>query len=219
MAANSSRQPQDSLWQADDVEAVFDQDPQRVCILMGPVAVKYCTTTQQPIGDLLGGIESSLVSKLLAEYYAGDASSVPTIAYLAPAPPTPSPTLLATYKISHSIEEAEGGATKHVYLIDGQLPPTGEWLDTLAGPKLGWLQAFLSNVSFTHGQQILPNPVKRVLAPRRGQRVELSVGKDGQPVRLAHFHSLSVSELTTFFLADKARCLWRTLERRGPAWR
>jgi fatty acid synthase subunit beta len=53
----------------------------------------------------------------------------------------------------------------------------------LAGPKLGWLQAFLSNVSITHGDQTLPNPAKRVLAPRSGQRVELSLAKDGSPVR------------------------------------
>lgn len=41
----------------------------------------------------------------------------------------------------------------------------------------------MSNVSVTHGDyKTLPNPVKRVLAPRAGQRVELSIGKDGQPV-------------------------------------
>lgn len=175
--------PQDSLWQADDVEAVFDQDPQRVCILQGPVAVKHCKTTSQPIGELLGGIESSLSAKLLAEYYGGDASSIPTIAYLAPSPlpVTDSPL------VKHAVEDLPEGGQKHVYTIDGELPPTGAWLDQLAGPKLGWLQAFLSNVSITHGKQTLPNPVKRVLAPRAGQRVELSVGKDGQPVRFAPF--------------------------------
>ncbi|KAI5885432.1 uncharacterized protein SCHCODRAFT_01176814 [Schizophyllum commune H4-8] len=31
----------DSLWAAEEVDAVFDQDPQRVCILRGPVAVKW----------------------------------------------------------------------------------------------------------------------------------------------------------------------------------
>jgi hypothetical protein len=30
----------DSLWAAEDIEAVFDQDPQRVRILQGPVATK-----------------------------------------------------------------------------------------------------------------------------------------------------------------------------------
>lgn len=179
----------DSLWQAEDIEAVFDQDPQRVCILQGPVAVKYCTTTQQPIAELLGGIEASLAKKVLDEFYGGDESRVPTIDYLAPAPSSSSSldpdTFLAENHIAHRVEEtssSDGVAVKHIYDINGVLPPTGDWLDALAGPKLNWLQAFLSNVSITHGKQTLPNPVKRVLAPRHGQRVELSLNKDGQPV-------------------------------------
>jgi len=32
---------QDSLWAAEDIDAVFDQDPQRVCILQGPVVAKW----------------------------------------------------------------------------------------------------------------------------------------------------------------------------------
>lgn len=154
---------------------------------MGPVAVKYCTSTDQPIAELLGGIESSLAKKVLAEFYNNDESTIPTIAYLAPQPTTPlDPTpFLVENHIAHSVEPLENGAgEKHIYTINGVLPPTGEWLDTLAGPKLGWLQAFLSNVSITHGAQTLPNPVKRVLAPRHGQRVELSIDAEGQPVSL-----------------------------------
>lgn len=174
---------QDSLWQCDDVEAVFDRDPQRVCVLQGPVAVKYCTTTQQPIGELLGGIESALARKLLAEYYNNDESLIPTIDYLAPSPrSSDSSTLLATHAIVHSVEPTSTGGSKHVYKINGHLPPTGQWLDMLAGPKLGWLQAFLANVSVTQGDKMVDNPVKRVLAPRTGQRVELSLNKEGGPV-------------------------------------
>jgi Domain of unknown function (DUF1729) len=35
----------DSLWAAEDIEAVFDQDPQRVRILQGPVATKGAIVT------------------------------------------------------------------------------------------------------------------------------------------------------------------------------
>lgn len=150
---------------------------------MGPVAVKYCTTTDTPIGEMLGGIESALAKKLLVEYYSGDEANVPTTAYLAPSPPTIDPTLLARHDITHTVESTPKGS-KHIYHINGVLPPTGAWLDTLAGPKLGWLQAFLSNVSIVHGDQTLPNPVKRVLAPRLGQRVELEVGETGEPIKL-----------------------------------
>lgn len=37
----------DSLWAAEDIDAVFDQDPQRVAILQGPVAVRHCKRTDE----------------------------------------------------------------------------------------------------------------------------------------------------------------------------
>ncbi|SGZ13219.1 BQ5605_C028g10556 [Microbotryum silenes-dioicae] len=181
----------DSLWQAEDIEAVFDQDPQRVCILQGPVAVKYCTTTQQPIGEMLGEIESSLAKKLLDEFYGGDESKVPTIDYLAPEPKdVNSAALLAQSNITHSVEALGNGGEKHSYFINGTLPSEGDWLAHLGGPKLSWLQAFLSNLSITSGDALLANPVKRVLAPRHGQRVELSLAADGSPLKLDVFGGL-----------------------------
>ncbi|KAK4048983.1 fatty acid synthase alpha subunit Lsd1 [Microbotryomycetes sp. JL221] len=181
----------DSLWQAEDVEAVFDQDPQRVCILQGPVAVRHCTSTQIPIAEMLGGIETKLIDKVLNEFYKGDKLSIPEIEYLAPAPRVvDTDALLANNHIAHSVEQTAEGGEKHTYLINGVLPPSGDWLDALAGPKLNWLQAFLSNVSITAGKETLPNPVKRVLAPRHGQRVELSLDKQGQPLRLDVFGGL-----------------------------
>ncbi|BGP56496.1 hypothetical protein JCM8202_004608 [Rhodotorula sphaerocarpa] len=181
----------DSLWQAEDIEAVFDQDPQRVCILQGPVAAKHCTSTQTPAKQMLGDIEQSLIKRVLDEYYGGDEAKVPTIDYLAVEPAAVDAVALAAENhIAHSVEELDDGGKKHVYSINGVLPPTGDWLAALAGPKLDWLQAFLSNVSIQAGPTSVPNPVKRVLAPRHGQRVELSLNKDGQPLKLDVFGGL-----------------------------
>ncbi|BGP33367.1 fatty acid synthase alpha subunit Lsd1 [Rhodotorula toruloides] len=181
----------DSLWQAEDIEAVFDQDPQRVCILQGPVAAKHCTSTQTPIAEMLGNIEHQLVKNVLDDYYGGDESKIPTIDYLAPPPkPVDAGAILAENNIAHSVEELADGGKKHVYSINGVLPPTGDWLAALAGPKLDWLQAFLSNVSIQAGEQSISNPVKKVLAPRHGQRVELTLNKDGQPLKLDVFGGL-----------------------------
>lgn len=158
------------------------------------MAVKHCTSTQEPIASMLGNIETSLAKKILEEFYGGDESLIPTIDYLAPEPVhTTDPSLvLARSHISHSVESIPStGGEKHVYHINGVLPPTGDWLQVLAGPRLNWLQAFLSNVSIQHGEQSIPNPVKRVLSPRHGQRVELSLNKDGSPVSFAFFLSLS----------------------------
>lgn len=140
---------------------------------------------------MLGDIEQSLIKRVLDEYYGGDEAKVPTIDYLAVEPAAVDAVALAAENhIAHSVEELDDGGKKHVYSINGVLPPTGDWLAALAGPKLDWLQAFLSNVSIQAGPTSVPNPVKRVLAPRHGQRVELSLNKDGQPLKLDVFGGL-----------------------------
>jgi fatty acid synthase subunit alpha len=65
------------LWQAEGIEAVFDQDPQRVCIFQGPVAVKHSKVKDEPIKDLLGNINSTLVDKLVQHIYNGDVGKIP----------------------------------------------------------------------------------------------------------------------------------------------
>ncbi|EFW18012.1 putative PKS/NRPS-like protein biosynthetic cluster [Coccidioides posadasii str. Silveira] len=54
----------DSLWQMENLEAVIDQDPQRVCIIHGPVAAKYSTSTEESAGQILDGICNDLLSSL-----------------------------------------------------------------------------------------------------------------------------------------------------------
>ncbi|KAG0644953.1 Fatty acid synthase beta subunit [Hyphodiscus hymeniophilus] len=54
----------DSLWQAEDIDAIVDQDPQRVCIIHGPVAAKYTTTSNEPASVILDSISNDLVDLL-----------------------------------------------------------------------------------------------------------------------------------------------------------
>ena len=70
----------------EDIEAVFDQDPERVCILQGTVAAKHSKVKDEPIKDMLGNINSSLVDRLFQRVYNGHVSKVPTIDYLGPKP-------------------------------------------------------------------------------------------------------------------------------------
>ncbi|KIM75602.1 hypothetical protein PILCRDRAFT_798953 [Piloderma croceum F 1598] len=76
----------DSLWPAKDIGAIFDWDPQHVCILQGPVAVKHSKVKDKPIKDLLGKIYSTLVNKLVQCVYKGNVSKIPTVDYLGPEP-------------------------------------------------------------------------------------------------------------------------------------
>jgi fatty acid synthase subunit alpha, fungi type len=75
----------------EDIEAIFDQDPEHVSILQGPIAAKHSKVKDKPIKDMLGNINSSLVDRLIQCIYNGDVSKVPTINYLGPKPkPYPS---------------------------------------------------------------------------------------------------------------------------------
>jgi len=54
----------DSLWCSEDIDAVPGRDAGRVCILQGPVAVRYSTVVDEPIADILGGIHAGWVAAL-----------------------------------------------------------------------------------------------------------------------------------------------------------
>ena len=151
---------QDSLWQAEDIDAVFDQDPQRVCILQGPVAVSHSKIKDEPIKDMFGNITKDLIKKLLDRYYDCDPSKIPTIDYLS-LPPVPPATLVKSVK-------GKGTLSFHVPIT---VPATDLWLENLAGPHLSWLRALLTSSTIVRGSSYVNNPVRRFLAPRTGQKV------------------------------------------------
>lgn len=171
----------DSLWFSEDLDAVFDQDPQRVCILQGPVAAKHSKIVNEPVKDILGGIESSLTQRLLERYYGNDPAKVPTVEYLSkPAPHIDAATLLARHNI------ATGSLAQGVrsYRIGSSIPDTADWLEVLAGPKPTWLRALLRSVSVVQGHSYADNPISRMLAPRPGQTVEVAYSSEGEPLSL-----------------------------------
>lgn len=161
------------MWAAEDIEAVFDQDPQRVCILQGPVAVKHSTVKDEPIGELLGNVTAKLVEKLLERSYGGDTSSIPTVDYLAP----------ATEDVDVDIPdevECEESTTSITYKVGDAVPETSEWLEAISGSELNWLKALLTSKTFCQGRAYVDNPLRRALAPRRGQRVVVDI-EGGSP--------------------------------------
>ncbi|GBE87869.1 fatty acid synthase [Sparassis crispa] len=152
----------DSLWAAEDIEAVFDQDPQRVCILQGPVAVKHSKAKDEPIKEMLDNITSLLVKKLIDRLYGGDVSKIPTVDYL-----SPGPSALATpLHVERSVSR-----NTITYKLGQTLPETSSWLETLAGPELCWVRALLTSPTVVQGALYIDNPIRRLFAPRRGQKV------------------------------------------------
>ncbi|KAF8969171.1 fatty acid synthase [Flammula alnicola] len=153
----------DSLWAAEDIDAVFDQDPQRVCILQGPVAAKWSVVKDEPVKDLLGNINKSLIQRLLERKYGGDVSAVPTIDYLAVAPKAVAKNIAGVVRTESSNSVTfEFGST---------LPETSAWLETLGGQELSWLRALVTSSIIVQGTSYIDNPLRRILAPRAGQKV------------------------------------------------
>ncbi|KAJ7158521.1 fatty acid synthase [Mycena filopes] len=159
----------DSLWAAEDIEAVFDQDPQRVCILQGPMAVKHSKVKDEPIKDLLGNINSELVRRLLEFRYGGDESKVPTVDYLS-APPAAIPAV-------PNLQRTEANGEVVYEFGTGLLPNKAAWLETLAGPELSWLRALAVSKIIVQGTSYIDNPMRRLLIARRDQKVV--VGYEG----------------------------------------
>ncbi|KAF8843701.1 hypothetical protein BDN67DRAFT_963867 [Paxillus ammoniavirescens] len=169
----------DSLWAAEDIEAVFDQDPQRVCILQGPVAVKHSFVKDEPIGELLGGVTAKLVEKLVERSYGGDISQIPTADYLAPEP--------EEVDVPAEVEYEEL-STATTYKVGDAVPETSQWLEAISGSELNWLKALVTSKTIVQGQAYIDNPLRRALAPRRGQRVVVGM-EDGAPISLTVYGS------------------------------
>jgi len=181
----------DSLWQAEDVEAVVDQDPQRTCILQGPVAVKHSKIVDEPIKDILGNIEQGLISRLLEKTYGGDESKVPSEAYLARKAAITSPVAAAkSYGIKQSSKTGSDGSTIQIYDISQELPSHGDWLETLSGPKSNWLRAFLTSISVVQGPKMIENQAARVFTPRPKQRVQITFDSNSTPTKVEVFGAI-----------------------------
>ena len=168
---------QDSLWAAEDIDAVFDQDPQRVAILQGPVAVKHARVANRPIKEMLGGVEDYIIKKLLEEYYSNDESKVPYVDYIGSVPAKINPTLAISYGI-----DVKSDKVNKTYKFASSLPPVDEWLETLVGPEITWLRALLRSENIVQKSGYIANPLKRLFSPRAGQTVTVKYDAAGAPV-------------------------------------
>jgi fatty acid synthase subunit alpha len=147
--------------------------------------VKHSKIKDEPIKDLLGNINSSLISLLLDRQYGGDKSKIPTIDYLSLE--TASPVDLSTTPDVRCGKTATG----ITYTLGKAIPDTSTWLEALAGPQLGWLRALLTLKTIVQGTSYVDNPIRRLLAPRPEQRVVIETSGSTTSVAVyssAHSH-------------------------------
>jgi fatty acid synthase subunit beta, fungi type len=149
----------DSLWQSEDLDAVIDQDPGRVCVLHGPVAAMHSTNTEESIQEILDNVHNGHIQKLTG--------------------PTPDTFFngISEYDeiVPEGIKVTKGNnITTIAILPTAPIPKQKEWLQILAGSQEGtWRRAFLMTDPFIQNKRFTSNPTHRVLAPTPGMVVQI----------------------------------------------
>ncbi|KAL4780487.1 acyl transferase domain-containing protein [Aspergillus varians] len=160
----------DSLWQSEDLEAVVGQDVERTCILQGPMAAKFSTVIDEPVGDILNSIHQGHINNLVRDVYNGDEKSIPVTEYFGG----------RLIDVQENIEidgltisEDTSRVSYRLSSSTADLPDLNRWCRLLAGRSYSWRHAlFLADV-FVQGHRFQTNPLKRIVAPTPGMYVEI----------------------------------------------
>ncbi|PYH86092.1 fatty acid synthase beta subunit [Aspergillus uvarum CBS 121591] len=164
----------DSLWQAERLEAVMDQDVGRICVLHGPVAAQFTTIADEPVKQILDNIHKPHVQALLKRHYAGNEGRVPKLDYLYSAGALPSTISLAEVANVHHSRSYDPPTL--AYDLDAHaedLPAEEQWLDLLGGTKPSWRKALLTLPEIAQGRRLAKSPIRGLFVPRAGLSVRI----------------------------------------------
>ena len=114
---------------------------------------------------MLGDIENGLIQKILEAVYGDDESQVPTVGYIGGG--APRTTNVCTENGIH-VQQTDD---VFEYQISSQIPDSASWLECISGPSVGWLRALLTTPIVVQEKSFIDNPLKRLFAPRKGQKV------------------------------------------------
>jgi fatty acid synthase subunit beta, fungi type len=152
----------DSLWQAEDIDAVFDQDAQRVCIIHGPVAARYSKVVDETSQSILDGIAKSHVDMLRRDFYPNDGDLCDEMGSASDSD------LEDVY-----VEELP---PQTIYQIptSGPIPDTDSLIAYLLGDTAGWAHACLADKTILQGQHRQQNPIRSAFTPYHGYIVTIN---------------------------------------------
>lgn len=161
----------DTLWQAEDVEAVKGQDVQRVCVIQGPVAARHSKSCDESAKAILDGICQEHV-QLLQQH----ADSQPRIE------PEHIMRKEAALNTFQSVKITEDRLTRKYELLKGEkLPETGLLIEHMVGPTRSWARSCLTDRWIFRGTSCVENPIRAAFSPQSGDVVELRLTKDSVP--------------------------------------
>jgi len=171
----------DSLWQSEHLEAVVGQDPGRVCVLQGPVAVRHSTKANEPISSILDTINQEHIKQLKARYYQNNDTLVPVVDYFGGAEIRDVRRKIRNVSIK-SIKNDNIFSTMFEITAENNedLPDENDWFDLLAGQYYTWLHALLASKVFVKDDDgyYQDNCVRRILRPKPQHIVEIRTVND-----------------------------------------
>ncbi|KAI1137229.1 fatty acid synthase beta subunit [Hypoxylon sp. FL0543] len=184
----------DSLWQSEDLDAVVDQDVGRVCVLHGPAAAKYSTTTEESIKDILDRVHQGHVKKLLGDLYGGDEQKIPTIEYFGDKVVR---TGLTARRVLEGVAISETDNETRLFIPGSTLPNKEEWMQLLAGRQATWRRALVTSDVIVQGHRFEANPLSRLLAPSRGMLIHIAYPENPAKTVITVEESIGGKQLPT----------------------
>ena len=134
----------DSLWQSEDVDAVYDQDAERVCILQGPVAVQHSTTSELSAKEILDSICTGY-TKMLKTNLGSASDDIDSLN------DSPNETALEMEDAAatRAVSEQFSTYTKRLSLRESQMQP--------------WAHSFFDDDTILHEREEKPNYIKAII--------------------------------------------------------
>ncbi|ORX48172.1 fatty acid synthase [Piromyces finnis] len=195
----------DSLWQSEHLDAVVGQDPGRVCILQGPVAVRHSTKANEPIGSILESINQEHIKELKMRYYQNSDTVIPIVDYFGGA---------EIRDVRRKIRNVtiKGIKNDNIYSTifeitaenNEDLPDENDWFDLLGGQYYTWLHALLTSKIFVKDDDgyYQDNCVRRILRPKPQHMVEIRT-IDDKINSLTMFTNQGGKEIVKITIDDK----------------
>ncbi|KAJ5813858.1 beta subunit of fatty acid synthase [Penicillium pulvis] len=151
----------DSLWQSEDIEAVVNQDVERVCVLQGPVAVRHSVNLDESAQEILKSISDFHTSNLLRERYGGDLKRIPRTEDPASTSPLSGP-------LGYTDENT--ACTQTFCALPGD---SVDWLGVLAANSFGWVHDLVCESHTIRNGVRRKNPFKKIFDLKPGQMLLL----------------------------------------------
>ncbi|KAK9426783.1 putative Fatty acid synthase beta subunit hexB [Seiridium unicorne] len=150
----------DSLWQSEDVDAVPEQDVQRVCIIHGPVAARYSTSYDETAATILDTICKDHIQRIQTVEEGSTCQPVPRGAEVPD-------------HVLDGVQIVEIDKMTRKYEISLSISPSDLRLlvDHVAGTADSWLGACLSEEWMFRGSSRVKNPIRAAFKPQPGDSI------------------------------------------------